>query len=174
MYFDDQRRVVEVTTIGQWREDCDKGGLHLGEKKLLDSQWLPALQVDARFQKITLDALKAMGVAEFCWLCPGEQIQQNGVPLSTQPEVPYGGFAYIFAERPWLNCYFPIGAPPEKVLSNDRPLFSPPAIVGQTEDAHVDDTYQPQPESVERGKGHMLRDERRNLLIAQFSMYANT
>jgi len=132
MYFDSDCNVIKVTTIGQWREGCDKGGLHFGGKELWNPKWTLPLREDARFQKNTLQGLKNMRAKEFCWLCPNEVI--NGVPV---PNIPYGGFAYLFEASPWLDCYFPVVAPPEASL-NERPfLIEPHAIVGEEDDTDV-------------------------------------
>jgi len=132
MYFDKDCKVVKVTTIGQWREGCDKGGLHFGAKELWNPAWMLPLREDARFQKNTLQGLKNMRAKEFCWLCPNEVI--NGVPV---PNIPYGGFAYLFEASPWLDCYFPVVAPPEGA-SGERPfLIAPHAIAGEEDDTDV-------------------------------------
>merc|ERR1719491_881079 len=103
MYFDEDGQVVKVTTIGQWRDDCDKVGVHFGEKQMWDNRWTRAMKADARFHKISFQQMQNMGATEVCWLCPDEQI--NGCIV---PKIPYGGFAYLFDDFPWLDCYFPV------------------------------------------------------------------
>jgi hypothetical protein len=132
MYFDKDCMVIKVTTIGQWREGCDRGGLHFSAKELWNPKWTASLKEDARFQKNTLQGLKNMRAKEFCWLYPNEVI--NGTPV---PNIPHGGFAYLFEASPWLDCYFPLVAPHEGTTEERPFLIAPHAIVGEEDDTDV-------------------------------------
>lgn len=127
MHFDDQGVLLKIMTIGHWREEYDQIGLHLGEKLPWDSTWTRALREDARFQKNTMQRLKITGVTEFCYLCPNEVVDEVSLP-----EIPYGGFAYLFDEKPWLNCYFPI-MPLLMQNSTVAPFMSPLTFVDEDE-----------------------------------------
>jgi len=50
-----------------------------------------------RASQITIKALNDLGAHHFCWLRPGEVIPSaDGTPCAEQPNVPHGGFAYLF------------------------------------------------------------------------------
>merc|ERR1712154_204717 len=86
-------------------------------------RWSPvatlALFESGRFQPVTLKMLSDVGVRHFCWLLPGEQlrgIDGQLLPADQQPDVPHGGFAYLFHDDVLetqvqdlvLDRYFPI------------------------------------------------------------------
>lgn len=172
MYFDEAGEIVGVTTVGQWRDDCDKVGVHFGEKQLWESGWTLALKEDARFQKNTFQQMKNMGATNVCWICPGEKLK-GGTHV---PDLQWGAFVYLFEDHPWLDCYFPVIPPPELDDAGSRPLLAPFTFVGQEDDT---DSLNDRPESdpcsfmLERDAGNQPRGGQRNLVGAAKSRVNN-
>jgi len=115
MYFGAFQCILQVTTLIP--SDGDAGGLQFSKPRSWKPEWTAALAKDGRFQDITIKALRATGASSFCWLRPEEIIPgENGWPLHDQPEVPHGGFAYLFHKNPLSgnvdecisDCYFAI------------------------------------------------------------------
>ena len=116
-YLDGARRIIHTTTLLPARKDS--GGLQFKGAQRWKAEWTAALMRQGRFQRITIAALNHIGAHHFCWLRPGEVITgEDGAPCAQQPQVPHGGFAYLFhrevfkaadAERA-LDRYFPIAS----------------------------------------------------------------
>lgn len=116
MYFDSGRRLVRVAAAL-----CSKartGGLQFASPRKWDPVWTTALLEDGRFHHVTVGPLREAGAHYFCWLSPGETFtDEDGHPLESQPEVPHGGFAYIFHELDQtsaqdlaVDCYFAVAS----------------------------------------------------------------
>mmetsp|Transcript_44791 Transcript_44791/g.129549 ORF Transcript_44791/g.129549 Transcript_44791/m.129549 type:complete len:152 (+) Transcript_44791:327-782(+) len=77
-----------------------------------------AVLEDGRFHHVTIGPLREAGAQYFCWLTPGEAFaDEAGHALDSQPQVPHGGFAYIFhdltatsAQDVAVDCYFAVAA----------------------------------------------------------------
>jgi len=114
VYLDEDHRIVRVTTPRD--NKAEQGGLHFGAPKKWHHAWTKALLGDGRFQRVTIGPLKDAGVHFFCWLRPGERfVGEDMRPLAIQPQVPHGGFVYLFHElgncAPQVcavDCYFPV------------------------------------------------------------------
>jgi len=114
IFLDEEQRIVKVTTVLLNTEK--RGGLQFGPKRKWDPAWTKALIGDGRFHRVTIGLLKQAGAQLFCWLRPGEIFEsEDGHPHASQPNVPHGGFAYLFhemssmsAQELAVDCYFPI------------------------------------------------------------------
>lgn len=116
MYFDRYRRLVHVAA--SLSNKARKGGMQFASPRKWDHAWTPAILEDGRFHRVTIGPLREAGAHYFCWLLPGERFtDEDGRPLASQPEVPHGGFAYIFhelnatsAQDLVVDCYFAVAA----------------------------------------------------------------
>mmetsp|Transcript_49297 Transcript_49297/g.114259 ORF Transcript_49297/g.114259 Transcript_49297/m.114259 type:complete len:534 (+) Transcript_49297:36-1637(+) len=114
MFFTKDKRLLQVSTLLHNKEG--KGGLQFSRPQRWDPLWTKAMLEDGRFQRVTIAPQRAAGAHFFCWLLPGETIMDEmGQPLHSQPEVPHGGFAYLFHELDSdssqdmsVDCYFAI------------------------------------------------------------------
>eukprot|EP00443_Scrippsiella_acuminata_P113355 CAMPEP_0115760420 /NCGR_PEP_ID=MMETSP0272-20121206/99985_1 /TAXON_ID=71861 /ORGANISM="Scrippsiella trochoidea, Strain CCMP3099" /LENGTH=429 /DNA_ID=CAMNT_0003206075 /DNA_START=84 /DNA_END=1374 /DNA_ORIENTATION=+ len=98
VYFDADGAVVGVTTVGRLQEG-ERGGLHFAEPRRWLPEWTAALVEQGRFQRITMKAFQEAGARMYLWLRPHEVLEAaDGNPLPSQPEVPHGGFVYLFHE----------------------------------------------------------------------------
>merc|ERR1712023_244351 len=116
IYGDESGSVVGVTTPGPPDSDAT-GTMSFGKPKKWLRRWTRSLADSDRFQRITLKHLSQAGARHFCWIRPGEVLNgTDGQPLEMQPELPDGGFAYLFHdtllsskyEKVALDCYFPL------------------------------------------------------------------
>lgn len=109
LYFNSAGELVGATTL--CRYGCDDGTVHFGKPKRLKPEWVEALAHNDRFQKVTVEGLKAH---YFCWMPHGDKLKgPNGKLLASQPAMPIGGFAYLIDDMPGhgagvYNCYFPM------------------------------------------------------------------
>lgn len=102
LYFDADGLIVGLATLGRPEaNDLDYGLLQFSEPRLWAPEWSSSLVAQGRFQRITIQSLVEMGARMYVWLRPREIIEgSDGKPLPTQPQVPYGGFVYLFHEDP--------------------------------------------------------------------------
>lgn len=124
MYFDAEDRVVGLTTVGPVQEN-DFGRFQFAEPRRWERDWTIALAHQGRFQTITMKSLMDAGASMYLWLRPNEVLETlEGNPLPKQPDVPYGGFAFLFhddlfanGESVALDRYFAI-EPPSSAMSS--------------------------------------------------------
>lgn len=114
-YLDERQKIIATTTL--MPTDKSSGGLQFAPPAPWRAEWTAALMRQGRFQRITIAALNSIGAHHFCWIRPGEQILgDDGMPCAEQPDVPHGGFAYLFhadvfnarEEERTLDRVFPI------------------------------------------------------------------
>eukprot|EP00428_Durinskia_dybowskii_P036589 CAMPEP_0170270042 /NCGR_PEP_ID=MMETSP0116_2-20130129/34965_1 /TAXON_ID=400756 /ORGANISM="Durinskia baltica, Strain CSIRO CS-38" /LENGTH=464 /DNA_ID=CAMNT_0010521233 /DNA_START=66 /DNA_END=1457 /DNA_ORIENTATION=+ len=99
LYLDGEGKVAGATTLSR-PQGGDVGTVHFAEPRKWLPEWTAALVEQGRFQKITWRALKEVGARMYLWLRPHEVIEAaDGNPLPFQPEVPYGGFVYLFHDN---------------------------------------------------------------------------
>mmetsp|Transcript_36862 Transcript_36862/g.97131 ORF Transcript_36862/g.97131 Transcript_36862/m.97131 type:complete len:431 (+) Transcript_36862:61-1353(+) len=136
IYFDVDGSVVGVTTLSQL-EDGESSGLHFSEPKWWRPEWTSALVEQGRFQKVTLKAMQELGAKFFLWLRPDEIIEgPENNPLSSQPEVPHGGFVYLFHDNVIsddeaalaLDRYFSVGSGPQNKSTEDDTSEQPRSL----------------------------------------------
>jgi len=114
IFFDRQRRVIRTTT--PFLSKAQKGGLQFGRPQKWEAGWTRILLGEGRFQRVSIGPLRDAGVHFFAWLRPGEVLEdEDGQPLARQPQLPRGGFAYLFHEMMASSnedvagdCYFAI------------------------------------------------------------------
>lgn len=95
VYLDSSRRVIHTNTL--LPTEKESGGLQFASAQAWRSEWTTALMRQGRFQRITIADLNELGAHHFCWLRPGEEIKgEDGQLCQQQPDVPHGGFAYLF------------------------------------------------------------------------------
>jgi len=145
IYLDHQQAIVAVITYGRPPAGA-KGCLQFGPPQKWQPDWTEALVEQGRWHNTTMRSLQALGAQRFCWLRPEEIVHPgDGVPLATQPQVPHGGFVYLFhedclvAEPSELNLdrYFPM-MPVAKVPFGHDALFRPYTFV-DGESSNVDE-----------------------------------
>lgn len=116
IYLGAESRVVGVTTLGRPQEG-DPGGMHFGDPKRWDPEWTEIVFQQGRFQNVTMRSCVDLGAKMFCWLRPNEKLKSDdGKVLDAQPEIPHGGFVYLFHEEVLskdeqnlcLDRYFPL------------------------------------------------------------------
>eukprot|EP00930_Biecheleria_cincta_P083405 TRINITY_DN72989_c0_g1_i1.p1 TRINITY_DN72989_c0_g1~~TRINITY_DN72989_c0_g1_i1.p1 ORF type:complete len:453 (+),score=90.33 TRINITY_DN72989_c0_g1_i1:55-1359(+) len=116
IYLGAEGQVVGVTTLGRPQEG-DPGGMHFRNPERWNYEWTEILFQQGRFQNITIRSCVDLGAKMFCWLRPNEQLKlDDGTALDMQPEIPYGGFVYLFHEevlsmdkqKLCLDRYFPL------------------------------------------------------------------
>mmetsp|Transcript_40520 Transcript_40520/g.114601 ORF Transcript_40520/g.114601 Transcript_40520/m.114601 type:complete len:445 (-) Transcript_40520:143-1477(-) len=99
VYFSAEGFLLGATTIGRPMPG-DEGDLRFAEAKRWPPEWTKALVEQGRFQPITIKGLRDLGARMYMWLRPHEIIEgPDGSPLPTQPDVPHGGFAYLFHDN---------------------------------------------------------------------------
>jgi len=116
MYFDSQKRLVHVAA--SLHNKAGQGGLQFAAPRKWNPAWTACILEDGRFHRVTIGSLREAGAYYFCWLLPGERFRDEyGQLLASQPEVPHGGFAYVFhelsatsAQDVAVDCYFPVVA----------------------------------------------------------------
>jgi len=132
IYFDAASNICGVTTLGRFVPQ-DSGPLVFDAPKRWLPRWTAALAEQGRFQRITMRVPLASGAKLQCWLRPKEVLEScDGEPLPTQPDVPCGGFVYLFHENPMetdemstaLDRYFPV------VADNPRAQTVPQVYTG--------------------------------------------
>jgi hypothetical protein len=95
MYLNAAAEVVHVQTFGP--ADPTKTGWEFGPARPWRPEWTRALVRNGRFHKMDIKQFKDTGVESYCWLQPDEILYDDDLSaLELQPEVPYGGFAYLF------------------------------------------------------------------------------
>lgn len=95
MYVDKQDRIVGLATLRP--QHIEGSGLCFAEPQPWLPEWTAALVARSRFQPVTMKILREKGARYFVWLRPGELIEgPHGEPLKQQPEIPHGGFVYLF------------------------------------------------------------------------------
>lgn len=126
LYFGKDHKLLQVKTVAPTKT---KSQQTLNFKK---HQWNPdwTQHLLGRFHPITVETLIEVGAKYFVWLHPNERIKDaSGTACTDQPEIPHGGFAYIFHEldrgaespaqglssvidgegfRTGLDCYFAV------------------------------------------------------------------
>lgn len=137
IYFDSESRVTGITTLGRLQEG-EAGSLHFAEPRRWVPEWTAALVEQGRFQRVTMKAFQELGARMYLWLRPNEVIEaSDGNPLPTQPEVPHGGFVYLFHEDVLatdemelaLDRYFAVVSAPTSTASASGTLFRPFTLV---------------------------------------------
>lgn len=114
IYLDSDQRIVQVTTPCNYLDKM--GGLNFSKPQKWDPAWTEPLVEDGRFHHVTISPLREAGVRLFCWLRPNERFDdEDGNALPRQPDVPHGGFAYLFHDMTEaspqdlaVDCYFAI------------------------------------------------------------------
>jgi len=114
IFLDRQRRVIRTTT--PFLSKAQKGGLQFGRPQKWEAVWTRILLGEGRFQRVSIGPLRDAGVHFFAWLRPGEVLEdEDGRVLPRQPQIPRGGFAYLFHEMMASSnedvagdCYFAI------------------------------------------------------------------
>jgi len=114
IFFDRQRHVIRTTTLFSCK--ASKSGLQFGRPQKWEAAWTRILLGEGRFQPVSIGPLRDGGVHFFAWLRPGEVLEdEDGLPLARQPQIPRGGFAYLFHEMMASSnedvagdCYFAI------------------------------------------------------------------
>merc|ERR1719237_1023979 len=117
-------------------------------------EWSQRLAEQGRFQPVTMRTIRELGARKFCWLRPREIIEdEDGAPLPMQPDVPYGGFVYLFHDDVMLSGkpetamdrYFPVTPEKESATTQYYPcspstgLFRPFSLVlSETTESEVD------------------------------------
>lgn len=97
LFFNGEGRIVAVNTLSP--QVSDGAALHFAKPRPWFPQWTKALAASERFQPLTMKVLRDVGARLFVWLYPGELLLgADGSPLASQPQVPHGGFAYLFHE----------------------------------------------------------------------------
>jgi len=138
LYLDGDRRIVGATTPGRFCEGrgCS-GGLCFGDPHRWLPEWSLRLAEHGRFQPITIRSIRELGVRKFCWLRPKEIIEDDeGQPLSMQPDVPLGGFVYLFHDDVMLtgrletsmDRYFPVTPEKEASMPEYHPCSPGPSL----------------------------------------------
>jgi len=143
IYLDKEQQIVKVTAAVSNRDT--NGGMQFGRRQKWHPAWTKALIGDGCFHRVTCGRLKQAGAQYFCWLRPGETFDDDyGKPFERQPEVPHGGFAFLFhdigAHTPEdlvVDCYFAIKGMSEQVSGPNRSSFTmdedcPTELVGHT------------------------------------------
>jgi len=145
LYLDQEHRIVRVTTPRA--NKAEVGGLQFGKPRKWQPAWTKALLGDGRFQRVTIGPLRDAGVRFFCWLRPEERfVGEDLRPLPVQPQVPHGGFAYLFHELASpstlecaVDCYFPVLAmhaqkpnKSESFVIVGQEAEAPPDLLGHT------------------------------------------
>jgi len=95
MYLDKKRRVLRATAL--MPSKTDMGGLQFCRPRRWEPQWTAALMKQGRFHEAASKVPTETGARLFCWLKPGEVLLgPDGQPLQAQPDIPHGGFAFLF------------------------------------------------------------------------------
>lgn len=127
VYLDSRDKVIHATTL--LPSALDAGGLQFRRPTAWRPEWTAALMKQGRFQRITIKPLNDIGAHHFCWLRPGELVMgSDGRPCEEQPQVPHGGFAYLFhsdvfssdAEALVLDRYFACASGDEYVAMDEH------------------------------------------------------
>jgi hypothetical protein len=96
VYFDADDQIVGITTVGR-PEDKSAGSVQFSEARRWEPEWTAALAQQGRFQTITMKSLRDVGAVMSLWLRPNEILETaEGNPLPRQPDVPHGGFVFLF------------------------------------------------------------------------------
>jgi len=128
--------IAGVTTFGRapGQDEDHAGCMQFGPARKWEPSWTNALAEHGRFHCITMKRLQEFGARRFCWLRPREVIPG----AQAQPEVPHGGFAYLFhdnvlsasAAELALDRYFPVSSATKGASSSSAgKLFRPLTLV---------------------------------------------
>mmetsp|Transcript_109869 Transcript_109869/g.354715 ORF Transcript_109869/g.354715 Transcript_109869/m.354715 type:complete len:436 (+) Transcript_109869:117-1424(+) len=140
LFFDAEGRIAGATTPGRL-DPGEAAGLHFLQSKRWRPEWTRPLAEHGRFQPVTMRSLVQLGAKLFCWLRPQEVLEDgDGQPLPVQPEVPHGGFVYLFhddvmsksSQETALDRYFAV-SPSCDCAEAEEPtpkLFRPFSLVG--------------------------------------------
>eukprot|EP00732_Lithocolla_globosa_P002050 Lithocolla_globosa_v1_NODE_1213_length_2782_cov_10.456546.p1 type:complete len:874 gc:universal NODE_1213_length_2782_cov_10.456546:2674-53(-) len=103
IYFDAENKIVRANAVGLSSPD-----LFFGARQKWNNEHTEILYRANRLSRITLEPLKEAGAFWFCWINPGERLDENG---TGSDQWPHGGFAYWFTDHPISdssrNCFFP-------------------------------------------------------------------
>jgi len=110
VYFDSMGEILRCNTLTKTTQSSG-GGLQFGSAQHWQEEWTASLLKEGRFQPVTIQAMYDAGARYFCWLRPEEKMAGN---CKEQPEVPHGGFVYLFHDDPAAqnssDCYFAIAS----------------------------------------------------------------
>eukprot|EP00931_Biecheleriopsis_adriatica_P067760 TRINITY_DN41826_c0_g1_i1.p1 TRINITY_DN41826_c0_g1~~TRINITY_DN41826_c0_g1_i1.p1 ORF type:complete len:472 (+),score=75.75 TRINITY_DN41826_c0_g1_i1:76-1491(+) len=112
MYFNENRDLLQVKTIVAV-ENRPPDALCF-KRHTWNQAWTKQLWESGRYHKVTLQDMIEVNAKYFAYLLPGETFKEEGVEMKDQPDVPHGGFAYLFHENVSdsdyrdLDCYFAI------------------------------------------------------------------
>jgi len=139
LYLDGDRRIAGATTPGRFCEgQGGNGGLGFGDPRRWLPEWTQRLAEHGRFQPITIRSIRELGVRKFCWLRPNEIIEDDdGQPLPMQPDVPHGGFVYLFHDdvmvtnriETAMDRYFPVTPEKEASTAQYNPCSPRPGCI---------------------------------------------
>mmetsp|Transcript_57826 Transcript_57826/g.122999 ORF Transcript_57826/g.122999 Transcript_57826/m.122999 type:complete len:425 (+) Transcript_57826:200-1474(+) len=163
LYFDEEHKVISVQGLRGHRGDYEAPAICFGGPQKWLAEWTLSLLAQGRFQRCTMQALRAEGARWYCWLPAGEILRgQNDSVFSEQPLIPHGGFVYLFHEDPSLtdpvltaiDRYFPvtpgrpdIGPPAESVPQDD--IYRALAAIGDAQSFASQAPFEDQPSVVD-------------------------
>eukprot|EP00928_Gymnodinium_smaydae_P047748 TRINITY_DN31893_c1_g1_i1.p1 TRINITY_DN31893_c1_g1~~TRINITY_DN31893_c1_g1_i1.p1 ORF type:complete len:719 (-),score=113.59 TRINITY_DN31893_c1_g1_i1:158-2284(-) len=97
VFTDASGNFVHLSTILRMRHPGSTAAVLFGPPEPWEATWKQSLLHANRFKRVTLKEFSDAGAEYFCWLRPNEVLLgSNGKPLPSQPNVPYGGFVYLF------------------------------------------------------------------------------
>lgn len=132
MYFRGDGTIASAQTLGK-PEEQEEGCLTFADPRRWDPEWTATLVAEGRFQRVTISTFVAYGARLCLWLRPCEVILgADGSPLPRQPQVPFGGFVYLFHADPLsmepedlaLDRYFPVALDVEASKAHAKPVGS--------------------------------------------------
>jgi len=119
LYLDAVGHAVAATALAP---GGTQNNFHFMEPRRWDPMWTEPLLENGRLQQVTIRELVESGAWLFCWLQPGEVLIGRNGPFEEQPQVPHGGFVFLFHEDALLtnhadavlDRYFPVAMSMEK------------------------------------------------------------